>query len=195
MHHIISVVILAVFDGEVAVAVHLTEPCKAGAHFEFEKFPVFIVGVINGKKGTGCDEAHISFQHVEKLRKFVDLKFADDLAHFGHVRVFVGNDGVIFVEFDFGAAHGTEFVAIEFFALFSRPELFEHDFAAVFRFDGDRDGDHDRAYGDERDERDQKIDGILEPNVCFIHFISVCGVPRPAERMRSVSVPRSAERG
>lgn len=110
---------------------------------------------------TGSHEAHFPFQHVPKLGKFVEAGLSEEgaaLCDAGIVfqleffipfrfRCRVGSQEVL--QYFFRVyAHGTEFVAVEFFSVFPYPPMLENDGARGVVIDPNGNGQKDGRYED-----------------------------------------------
>jgi hypothetical protein len=102
-------------------------------------------------KGTWSDEAHVSFEDVEKLRKLVQTPFANEPAYGGYAWV-VGHlergslafveDPKFVLQFISVFHHGTELIECKGLSTVTAPLLAEQNWAWRHEFDGGRNREH-----------------------------------------------------
>ena len=92
--------------------------------------------------GPGAHQAHIPFEHIEKLGQFVQTEFADKTAEPGLARVLGAGPAGLLVVVD---AHGAELVHQKGPLVQPHPLLLENDRPRTGQLDADSHGQHQRA--------------------------------------------------
>ena len=113
-----------------------------------------LVGELIHKKrplGAWPDQAHVTVEHVEELRQFIDAQQPDDVADAGDAAV-VGGGPARFAVFLGIGAHAAELDDIEGLAVVAHPLLAVEHRALAFQLDHDGREQHQRRRHGDQDE-------------------------------------------
>lgn len=110
---------------------------------------------------TGSHEAHFPFQYIPELGQFVEAGFSKEGAAFRNAGIVFQLEFLIPFRLGFRVggqevfqhflrihAHGSEFIAVEFFAIFPYPPVFENHRARGVVINPEGDGQEDGRYED-----------------------------------------------
>lgn len=143
--------------GVAAQAVHLGPAGDAGAHLladEVEGDLLLEVAHMVGDLGAGADQAHVTFEDIEKLGKFIHAELADEAAEAGFARVGVGAPAGLLGA---GDPHAAELEHLKRLAILADPFLLKKNGAGAGELDADGGDEHDGAGEDDEDERAHNI--------------------------------------
>ena len=116
--------------------------------------------IVNQRVRTRSDERHVAAQHVQKLRQFVDVQFADDAADARDAIVVRGR--LFDVAVVLHRLHRAELADAERLLVEAIATLEEQRRTARFELDGDCGREQQRAQQNERDRGERDVDRALQ---------------------------------
>ncbi len=125
--------------------------CEARAEARIRGVEAIVVaGVVAIEPGSRADQAHVSLDHVQQLRQFVELVFAEQAAGAGEAVVSVAGACGTFN----GVLHGAEFQDGKFLPVSADPLLAKDSRAG--RSAADHDSDKDQQGGEDNENKESE---------------------------------------